>query len=251
MGGTIASIAAVSVAARKSTKLLLGLGWLALVSGGFLSGSRTGILGSVVILAVAAALSVKQTKHAALIAVISLAAASTLSIYQPQSTGPGRRAVSTEGIRERFQQVYFGEDLGSAFRVARGVGTGWGPYTMGIWIYADRLGFNESSAATVLEGGYLYIIAETGIVGLLFFVCMHSSFAAGFRRQTAWRWLGPAIGLWSLLGNIPLCLQEIPVLAIAWWFLTGLYWSTLRQNEGACALRSWKHRPDRERHTIR
>jgi hypothetical protein len=239
MGGTIASIAAMSVAAKKSTKLLLGLGWLALEIGGFLSGSRAGTLGSATILVLAATLSTKRIKHSALIAffILVAVAASTLEIYRTELTGSSRRAIATADIGTRTREDYFGEVLANASKVARGVGTGWGPYTMGIWIYAERLGFNESFPSTTLEGGYSFILAETGIVGLLLFVCMHRSFASGLRRQATLRWLGPAIGAWSLLGNIPLCLQEVPVLAVAWWFLTGLYWSTLHQDEGVRVLR--------------
>jgi hypothetical protein len=142
-------------------------------------------------------------------------------------------------IGTRIQQFYFGDRLRDALEAAQGVGTGWGPFTMGIEIYSKRLGFDENvppnyqdrGGYSFLEGGYSYILAETGIVGFLLFGCMHYSFVAWPRRQATMRWLGTAIGVWSLLGNIPLGLQEIPVLAVPWWFLTGLYWSTLYQSQ--------------------
>lgn len=242
MGGTIAGLAAVSVATKKSTKLLLGLGWLAFEIGGFMSGSRIGSLGSALILVLAAALSTKWVKHTALIAcsiVVILVAvtAGALEIYRTELTGLNIRATDTWDIGTRIQQFYFGDRLRDALGIADDFGTGWGPYTMGISNYSGRLGFDEivppnyqnRGGYSFLEGGYSYVLAETGIAGFLLFGCMHYSFAAWPRRQTTLRWLGAAIGVWSLLGNIPLGLQEIPVLAVPWWFLTGLYWSTLYQ----------------------
>ena len=240
MGGTIASLAAVSIAAKRSTKLLLGLGWLAFEIGGFMSGSRIGSLGSAVILLLVLTLSTKWVKRTALIACASIivliaVAAVAVEIDRIELTGSNLRATETLDLGTRIQQFYFGDRLRYALDVAEIVGTGWGPYTMGIYEYSQRLGFGEyvppniqdQGGYSFLEGGYSYILAETGIVGFLLFVCMHYSFAAPRRCQATLRWLGPAIGVWSLLGNMPLGLQEVPVLAVPWWFLTGLYWSTL------------------------
>jgi hypothetical protein len=243
MGGTVAGLAAISLVTKKSTKLLLVLGWLAFEIGGFLSGSRIGSLGSAVILVLAAILSTKWVKHTALIAstilVILLAvAAGARGVYRTELAGLNLRATETMDLGTRIQQFYFGDRLRDALEVSHGVGTGWGPFTMGIDIYPKRLGFDENlppnyqdrGGYSFLEGGYSYILAETGIVGFILFGCMHFSFAAWPQRQATLRWLGPAIGVWSLLGNIPLGLQEIPVLAVPWWFLTGLYWSTFHQS---------------------
>jgi hypothetical protein len=243
MGGTIAGLAAVGVVKKKSTKLLFGLGWLAFEIGGYLSGSRVGSLGSAVILILAAILSTKWVKHAALVActilvILVAAATGAREIYRTELTGLTLRATDTLDIGTRIQQFYFGDRLRDALEAAQGGGTGWGPFTMGIEIYSKRLGFDENvppnyqdrGGYSFLEGGYSYILAETGIVGFLLFGWMHCSFVAWPRRQATLRWLGAAIGVWSLLGNIPLGLQEIPVLAVPWWFLTGLYWSTLYQS---------------------
>jgi len=243
MGGTIAGLATITLATKKSTKLLFGFGWLALEIGGLFSGSRAGSLGSAIILVLVLTLSTKRIKRAAQIAFLILVAvaANTFGILQIGSTKSSRRAVATEDVQGRVQQDYVGGNLGDAFGVTSGLGTGWGPYTMGISVYGERLGFKETPPSTALEGGYTYILAETGVIGLLLFLCMHSSFASGLRSQGTLRWLGPAIAVWSLLGNLPLCLQEVPVLAVAWWFLTGLYWSTLRQDESSRVLR-WRAR---------
>lgn len=231
IGGTIVGLAAVSLAAKKSTKLLLGLGWLAFEIGGLMSGSRIGSLGSAVVLVLAATLSTKWIKHATLIAcailvILVAIATGAPGIYRIDLTSLNPRAIDTWDIGTRIQQFYFGDNLQDALGVARGAGTGWGPYTMGVFNSA-RLGIHEILPSTSLEGGYSFILAETGVIGFLLFGCMHYSFTARPRRHATILWLGPAIGVWSLLGNIPLGLQEIPVLAVPWWFLTGLYWSTM------------------------
>jgi hypothetical protein len=243
MGGTIAGLAAVGAGTKKGTKLLLGLGWLSFEIGGFLSGSRIGSLGSAVILVLAAMLSTKSVKHTALVACAVLVilvgtAAGAQEIYRSHLKALNFRATETLDIGTRIQQFYLGDRLRDGLEAAHGLGTGWGPFTMGMEIYSKRLGFDENvppnyqdrGGYSFLEGGYSYVLAETGIVGFLLFGCMHCSFAAWSQPQATLRWLGPAIGVWSLLGNLPLGLQEIPVLAIPWWFLTGLYWSTLRQS---------------------
>jgi hypothetical protein len=243
MGGTIAGLAAVTVVTKKSTKVLLGIGWLAFEIGGFMSGSRMGSLGSAIILVLAAMMSTKRVRRTALIAAAVLASfvaltAGALKIYRAELTGLNLRATETMDLGARIQDFYFGDRLRDALVAAHVLGTGWGPFTMGIEIYSRRLGFDESlvpnyqdrGGYSYLEGGYSYILAETGILGLLLFVCMHYSFLSWPRSLATLRWLGPAIGIWSLLGNLPLGLQEIPVLAIPWWFLTGLYWATLHQS---------------------
>ena len=167
MGGTIASLAAVTVVTKKSTKLLLGLGWLAFEIGGFMSGSRMGSLGSAIILVPAAIMSTKRVRRTALIVAAVLTSfvaltAGALKIYRTELTGLNLRATETMDLGARIQDFYFGDRLRDALVEAHGLGTRMGPYTMGIEIYSKRLGFEENLAPNYQDrGGYSYLDGGT------------------------------------------------------------------------------------------
>ncbi len=145
------------------------------------------------------------------------------------------RSFATGDVVSRTVDSYVGrKTLSQALDVSDIWGTGWGVYTMGVSTYAPELGeTGELNIGMRLEGGYLFVLAQTGVIGLATFLWMNASLLlSAIMRHSSFAWLGAGLGAYSIIANLPLCMQEVSVLAILWWFLVGVYYGQRNREQG-------------------
>ncbi len=221
IGGAIACMGSLFRTTRQS--LVMPLVSLSLLGVGVLfSGSRTGVVGCFLVVVLIVLLNKPKMSQLCVVGLVGIVLFTWFSVSGFSSIAT-LRAVSFNDVSPRVQGEYLGW-LTRAMALSHGPGLGWGPFTMGVSAYAARLGYTEWPAFLFreIEGGYAYVVAGTGAVGLLFFLAMHAGFLPITKAGGETRWLAPAVVLWSLFGNIALCLQEVPELAVYWWFLVGV-----------------------------
>ncbi len=234
MGGTIACLAALGLAKRVTERVFALCAVLTLNAGAVFSGSRAALFGTsaiVTIVLLKSRLRVRYAVLAVLTFVVIASAGSRVSV-DDLSVVEGQRAFTAEDFLSRISQEYLGEWLSHGQAVSRGWGTGWGPFTMGLESYTNALDIRESTPSTELEGGYSVMVAETGFCGLVCFLGMHVWLVRS--RRPLVPWFGVAVACWSLLGNLPLCLLEVPVLSILFWAFAGLQLAQMDDNSQRC-----------------
>jgi hypothetical protein len=241
-GGLIACCGTI-YAARNKLESAWGIGCGALLYFGVMeSGSRMGALGSLAVVGACLAGSARlwtRVADAALLGVIAmglvfLCSPSLLwradSAYAARAAG---RSFYVDDALDRIGGMYFFGMMDDSITMSSGIGLGWGPCTMGVPQYARRLFAIEvpqQPGDFHIEGGYSYLLTQVGIVGAALFFYVHAMLVRlALRSHSELGWLGLAVAAWSIVGNLPLGLQEVSVLAILWWFLTGIAVSHLAQ----------------------
>jgi hypothetical protein len=230
VGGEIACLASFCLAENSRKKYISVACMVLLYVGSFFSGSRIGALGTLCIIGCVFVFSTKRMRRiAATVAVVTAIVGSAYFLTRDTAESDATvllssRSLSVEGIGARVRQDYFGDLLQIALETSNFVGTGWGPFTIGVNPYIVRMQIDESPPVAPIEGGFVLVLAQTGVLGVILFIAMHRPFFLA-PKVGPLGWLNLAVGSWSLLGNVPLCLQETSVLAIYWWVLVGLAWS--------------------------
>jgi O-antigen ligase len=227
--GTIVTLAWYSHAVTRTERvfafLAIGLNTVGL----WLSGSRTGSICSFVVIVLwvlwlrsrfGRVLSLAITASA-----LVLVAHSTMSpLGNDESTTA--RSLRTTDLRGRVEENYVYNAVMAA-QYAGLVGTGWGPFTMGVGAYGSRLGADADPDVPTLpiEGGYAAILAQTGLIGFILFLGSHLFLLKGVLLRSYTDWLGISLAVWSLLGTLPAGIQDVPALAVPFWFVVGIYLS--------------------------
>ncbi|MBN1656020.1 MAG: hypothetical protein JXA30_19790 [Deltaproteobacteria bacterium] len=203
--------------------------------GGLQTGSRMAGISALICLLfsiILAGQTGKYVTYAATAIVIGFVALNLADI-RIEETVSDRPFVAGAAI-ERTMSGYLARDtLSDALEASDIWGTGWGPYTMGVWKYAPQLGGAVARTEIMLEGGYLFVLAQTGILGFFFFIWMNLSLlVSSVSRYFSFAWLGGGLAAHSIIANLPVCMQEISVLAIPWWFLVGIYYGQRNRELG-------------------
>lgn len=222
IGGALICFAALALSPKTRSRFMSTLSLLLIIAGAWLSGSRAGFYGCIAMIAVCFPFAPHKIRRVAIpFALVAVALVVASPFSQAVELISSGRAASTTDLSDRVTESYLGDLASQAVSLSDGIGIGWGPLTMGVSVYLDRLGINESFPDIALEGGYSLMIAETGILGL----CLFVAFQFVLITQPApfmHKFLPVGVALWGLIGNLPLNLQSIPALAIPWWFLVGM-----------------------------
>ena len=227
IGGSITCMGSFYMAQNNRNRIVSFLCLFLLFIGITCSGSRAGGYGILSILAIVLIYSKIRFRIHFIIILFIIAAmiSGTKDIKEYLTDRAASRSLEFYDIYERSMNLYMGELFLYAWDESKVVGVGWGPYTTSVSNYSakwERLQ-NLTDITGKMEGGYPLIMLEVGLPGLILFLYMHRSFFLR-RKKSLLPWMGFAVGTWSLLGNLPILLQEVSVLAIYWWFLVGLSW---------------------------
>lgn len=226
------AVATLQAAANGKERLIRCLMLGVIYLGGTYSGSRMAAVCGLIVLGAALFRDAKAIRSmllglAAAGSLIGLIFFTTPDLLLQFAPGGDARAFDTGDLIKRTIDLYYEEHFLSGWEVGGGMGLGWGPYTMGVAKYAEILKLGSADKTVHIESGYGIMVAQLGIVGLISFVVMH--FWLGtvtLTRRTQFAWIGTGLTAWSLLGNIPLSLFEVSVLAVPLWLLMGV---SLRQ----------------------
>lgn len=197
---------------------------IAVYAAGTLTGSRvSAIVPLVAILFAMFSEARNNAVNSRIVTVLLLLGSAALigGVYYSDAVGQwlGRRHFSNVFVSasERFETLYWGTGAKVALGEAKGIGTGWGVYTYGV----SRWFPDANISKTYIEGGYVYTLAQTGIIGIL--LLLYCVFTRGsFFYRSSFPWLSNGIVVWAAIGLFPISFFELPVVAIPWWFLVGI-----------------------------
>ena len=180
--------------------------------GGVNSGSRVASIGTLLVLLCCVLMDRGGKKNAMYMVIAISLLVGTMAIVAPQRvarfvTLGQTRAFHTHNLGSRMKDLYLNETMRNAWQVGHGLGTGWGSYTIGVEKYAAAR--RDGPPLPYIEGGYSFVLAQTGIVGL--FVFCYSHFALllhSLKYRSEWAWLGVGLAAWPLLGNMSFALRS-------------------------------------------